>query len=33
MKSGRLRALAVTSPKRLAAMPDMPAIGETRAGL
>ena len=32
VKSGRLRALAITSPKRLAAMPDIPAIGETVPG-
>ena len=32
VKSGRLRALAITSPKRLAAMPDVPAIGETVPG-
>ena len=32
VKSGRLRALAITSPKRLAAMPDVPAIGETVSG-
>jgi tripartite-type tricarboxylate transporter receptor subunit TctC len=32
VKSGRLRALAITSPKRLAAMPDVPVIGETVPG-
>ena len=32
VKSGRLRALAITSPKRLAAMPEVPAIGETVPG-
>lgn len=32
VKSGRLRALAITSPRRLAAMPDVPAIGETVPG-
>ena len=31
-KSGRLRALAVTSPKRLSAMPDVATIGETVPG-
>lgn len=32
VKSGRLRALAVTSPKRLTAMPDVAAIAETVPG-
>ncbi len=32
VKSGRLRALAVTSPKRLSVMPDVAAIGETVVG-
>ena len=32
IKSGRLRALAVTSAKRLAAMPEVPVIGETVPG-
>lgn len=32
VKSARLRALAVTSPKRLASMPDVPAIAETVPG-
>lgn len=31
-KAGRLRALGVTSAKRIAALPDVPAIGETVAG-
>ena len=32
IKAGKLRALGVTSPKRLAAFPDVPAIGETLSG-
>ncbi len=32
VKAGKLRALGVTSPKRLAAFPDVPAIGETLPG-
>mgnify|MGYP000184413003 CR=1 FL=1 len=32
VKSGKLRALGVTSPKRLAAFPDVPAISETLPG-
>ena len=32
IRSGRLRALAVTSRKRVAALPDVPAIGETVPG-
>lgn len=32
VKSGKLRGLAVTGPKRAAAMPDLPTIGETVAG-
>jgi tripartite-type tricarboxylate transporter receptor subunit TctC len=32
VKSGRLRALAITSAKRLAIMPDIPAIAETVPG-
>jgi len=32
VKSGRLRGLAVTSPKRSAAFPELPAIAETVAG-
>ncbi len=29
IKSGRVRALAATSPKRIAALPDVPTLGET----
>jgi tripartite-type tricarboxylate transporter receptor subunit TctC len=32
IKAGRLRALGVTTPRRNAALPDVPAIGETVAG-
>jgi len=32
MKAGRLRGIAVTSEKRLKALPDLPAIGETVPG-
>jgi tripartite-type tricarboxylate transporter receptor subunit TctC len=32
MRSGKLRGLAVTAPKRLAAMPDMPAMAEVLPG-
>jgi tripartite-type tricarboxylate transporter receptor subunit TctC len=32
LKAGKLRALALTSAKRLAAMPDLPTIGETLPG-
>jgi tripartite-type tricarboxylate transporter receptor subunit TctC len=32
IKAGKIRALGVTSAKRSAAMPDIPAIGETLAG-
>jgi tripartite-type tricarboxylate transporter receptor subunit TctC len=32
LKSGRVRALAVTTPKRAAAMPDLPAIAESLPG-
>ena len=32
MKAGKLRGLAVTGPKRAAAMPDLPTIGETVPG-
>jgi tripartite-type tricarboxylate transporter receptor subunit TctC len=32
MKAGRLRGIAVTTEKRLKALPDLPAIGETVPG-
>jgi tripartite-type tricarboxylate transporter receptor subunit TctC len=32
MKAGRLRGIAVTTEKRLKALPDLPAIGETIPG-
>lgn len=32
MKAGKLRALGVTAPKRLAVLPDLPAIAETLPG-
>src|SRR5262245_32134534 len=32
IKTGKVRALGVTSPKRLAAIPDVPTIGETVRG-
>jgi len=32
MKAGRLKGIAVTGPKRLKALPDLPAIGETVPG-
>ena len=32
IQSGRVRALAVSSPRRLAALPDVPAVAETFAG-
>jgi tripartite-type tricarboxylate transporter receptor subunit TctC len=32
LKSGRLRALGVTSPKRISALPEVPAIAETLPG-
>ena len=33
IRSGRVRAIAVTTEKRAAVLPDVPTIGETRAGL
>jgi tripartite-type tricarboxylate transporter receptor subunit TctC len=32
VRAGRLRGLAVTTPQRLAAMPDMPAVAEALPG-
>ena len=32
MKTGKLRALAVTTAKRYAALPDVPTVGETVPG-
>jgi tripartite-type tricarboxylate transporter receptor subunit TctC len=32
IKAGRLRALAVTTPKRVASLPDVPTVGDTVPG-
>jgi tripartite-type tricarboxylate transporter receptor subunit TctC len=32
IKTGKVRALGVTAPKRVAAIPDVPTIGETVSG-